>query len=162
MSEETVQEVVEQTATLAEFSMDKMQSFFDAAEKVLEQYGAEAVDLGLSVLRIDALSQMSFSLSVLFVMCAMYPFYVPWYRKWMQDSHNACYTYINTLPEGEERTRLESIKDTWDLELRKFVGVASMLAYCFLGFLAGLQMINVWAWVGIFYPELYAVHKFLL
>lgn len=25
-----------------------------------------------------------------------------------------------------------------------------------------INLVDLWAWVGIFYPELYAVHKFLL
>ena len=40
-----------------------------------------------------------------------------------------------------------------------------IMGYTLAGVLAGVsiyQMLNIWAWVGIFYPELYAVHKFIL
>lgn len=94
-------------------------------------------ELGLNVLRIDAASEL------------LYP--IVW-----------CVLLLIMLKPAVVTAK-------WSIEKQK--GDSSG-QWCFILFIhAGLvafalhiiaELINLWAWVGIFYPELYAVHKFIL
>jgi len=181
---EVVKEVVEKNKDLAEFSIDKMEQFFDAAQKVLAQYGGDAVDLGLNVLRIDAVSQLFLPL-ITIIICAVVLIK-------LSGATTVSGQYIKSLliKGYDHRTGAQdnillycgfSKEDIWDKfgdtrqkEIedmiytipffsdanipRVILFVLTSLASTF----AVVELSNIWAWTGIFYPELYAVHKFLL
>lgn len=135
-AQEVVEVVTTTVSPLTEFSLDKMEKFFAAAEKVLAQYGGDAVDLGLNVLRIDALSIL---LPSLLGVCVGVVLMVQALK------------VIPTIDFDKAITAKQAM-----------FGFLSPLL-CLPIFVENLpDATNLWAWVGTFYPELYAVHKFLL
>lgn len=181
-------EIVEAAGVeVAKFAIDKLDSYFMAAQEVITKYGGDAVDLGLMALRVDAASQLilPFILALVFSFVA-----VKLYRA--QDSLGGRYwdkatvaaavakdynskTHAdlticrslfgcgttNKLPSGwdDMPDKIEKA-DQWP-EIRVFLAAMSAVFSTMTVFSIG-QLVNIWAWAGIFYPEVYAVHKFLL
>ena len=156
---QAVDQVAEKAGSLSDLGVEKLQAFFDLAEKVMAQYGGEAVDLGLNVLRIDAFSNMYGELIMLLVIAFTVKPVTAFMKKWFADC-TAAATY-ELLEEGVERQRLYHISRTWDLTLRVFFGWAMGGIYTAIA-LGNIVSLNLWAWIGIFYPELYAVNKLVL
>lgn len=140
MAEKTT-EVGKVVQEVADTVQDQMATYFDAAKAVMEQYGGDVVDLGLNVLRIEAISELS-----IFIMLPVlaYGFYKAGNK--IMALHKA------------ELLKEKRYYDGW-------IGVVALLSWGVTASLAVSSVIglfNIWAWVGMFYPELYAVHKFLL
>lgn len=134
--QEVADTIEDKATTLTEFSMDKMEGFFDAAQKVLQQYGGDAVDLGLNVLRIDAFSQL---LPGVLALCVLFL----------------------TLKVANPIVKFKQA-DADNDSIAGIVGVLGCVSLLIAGVVTFANLFNVWAWVGLFYPEIYAVHKFLL
>ncbi len=179
-----VADVVEQkAANLTEFSMDKMEQFFDAAQKVLAQYGGDVAELGLNVLRIEAASELilplvfvvaaivvalnlrrmrSINCEVLSILNKDYGARYSW-DKDILKAHNldphACFSGLTQEQKDKVMATASPAPFFADSNLPQAItGVATLV----VGLFSLSLLINLWAWVGIFYPELYAVHKFLL
>jgi hypothetical protein len=127
---------------VTEFAFDKMEKYFDAAQEVIDNYGGDAVELGLNALRVDAAAIIIPHLVFIIVALIFLKYLIPLMKTGWR--------------EGRE--------DGWsDFPAKCFAGTISVFAAT-IALLANITdaFNNIWAWVGIFYPELYAVHKFLL
>jgi hypothetical protein len=118
---------------MIEFAFDKIEQYFDAAKLVIDQYGGDVADLALAALRIEAASTLATPLLLLLLAYFLYR--------------------VAKRIYGIEKD------ETGDGQFTLMFGTPIIAALFVLGV---FKLINVWAWVGIFYPELYAVHKFLL
>lgn len=162
MSEQTT-DAGKATAEIVGVFSDKLDTYLAAAQKVFEQYGGDAANLGLNVLRIDAISQMTFGIIAGIILLSFWRSVKRWNNNWMDITRKARYTYFHSLEDGtEEKARLESVREFWDLDVRAFCGHFLFFVYMLLGLFAVIDLADLWAWTGVFYPELYAVHKFLL
>jgi len=124
------------TATVSSIS-DGLDKYFDAAAEIISKYGGDVAELGLNVLRIDAVSVLIGPIVFLSVLLYGVPTVLQFCKniyKWQTDEPHNPYSLLYVIP----------------------CGYVVVLAH-----VAG-QALNVWAWVGLFYPEVYAVHKFLL
>ena len=133
---------VEKTApeaviAVTEVVFDRMEQYFDAAKHVIEQYGGDVAELGLNALRVGALSEILFPVVSTVFLLVLIKHALPAYRWGAKPENNS-----NGL----------------GFFIPLFLGGGHLL----LLFLAIKYSLNIWAWVGIFYPELYAVHKFIL
>ncbi len=130
-----------------EFVFDKLDQYFEAARHVIEQYGGDAVNLGLAALRIEAASELI--PAVVTFIAALF--------LWKKVNPFAQFHIAKTISEeGGRRYR-----DDHDM---KFIGAGAISAILILifGIIFLSSVLNIWAWAGLFYPELYAVHQFIL
>lgn len=156
-------EVVDQVAAIdlgggSALAFDKMEKYFEAAKGVLEQYGGDVVDVGLNVLRIEALIQLGGLFFIVLFYILTYRFVIQSLSKWREDTRLAA--IFNTL-EGARREYYRTLYAFWDLPIRTACGNIVFSIYWGV-LLLNIVNINLWACVGVFYPELYAVHKFIL
>lgn len=121
-----------ETTQAVEFAFGKMEQYFDAAKTVIEQYGGDVADLALMALRVEAISEF---LPVVMLVPLGIVFYKIGKSVWQ------------TADEDFDRFMIGNI-------LYVVGGVFALFALT--------TLLNIWAWAGIFYPELYAVHKFIL
>lgn len=136
----STEDKAEAAKVATEVAFDKFEQYFEAARQVLAQYqdqakelGMQAIDLGLLVLRIEAFSELLFPLVVVIISLA-YVKQTKTLWKW-------------------------GIKATAE---RTHPGTAVPIVLGVFQFVWFTQLFNVWAWVGLFYPEVYAIHKLLL
>jgi hypothetical protein len=122
-----------------EMVLNKIDEYMNAAKTVIETYGGDVADLGLLALRVEAGSEIFLPLLLSFGLLFMIPL------------------MIRT---GKKIWEVQKEQSTYE--------VSAVFLYVFHlawgGFLFGniFQALNLWAWVGLFYPEAYAVHLFLL
>jgi len=132
---EQATQVLDKTNDVVAFTFDKMEGYFGAAQKIIEQYGGDVAALGLNVLRIEAISEL-----------------IPY----------LIYTILSVLfYKGALSLSKKIEEDNWDGDTVMFVFLGYITSCC-LAVVAVIGIFNLWAWVGMFWPELYAVHKFLL
>lgn len=167
-----------ETKEIVEFTFDKMETYFEAVKQVLEQYGGDVTDLSMDVLRVQAVAELLPNLIGFIGFAGLaYLSYKALFKYGKVDvkplvlrdkgSHDwdvnqlvlKCtgYEYTKEWKESYEATRYQ-----W----KESIGLFAPLSVLMLsGLLAGLNfsgLVNIWAWVGLVYPELYAVHLFLL
>lgn len=117
-----------------EFVFEKMEQYFDAAKTVIEQYGGDVAELGLGALRVQAASELAPALAGILILIAIYCLRGKIkYEAEVNRSGGGAVAIVATL----------------------MVGAASLIVTL-------EALLNIWAWVGIFYPELYAVYLFIL
>ena len=143
MSEKTT-EVGKAAQEVAEVVQDQMSAYFDAAKAIMEQYGGDVVNLGLNVLRIEAASELITPLCF-FLISSVTLFIGRKIHKSIDKEKEKC--------KEENKHFDDGIYGAPAI----FYGVGTLV-----GVISTIALIDLWAWVGIFYPELYAVHKFLL
>ncbi len=127
---------------IVEFSFEKMEQYFGAAKNVIEQYGGDVAELGLMALRIQAASEIIMAIimfSSVFLLHKLIPDNL-WVfaKKYYNDSD-----YVKNYE----------------------IYIPFVIAYIFTGAMSVIGFValfNIWMWVGIFYPEIYAVHKFIM
>lgn len=169
-----------------ELTFDKMEQYFEAAKGVIDQYGGDVAELGLMALRVDALSVILPSLIVTVLSGVIG---IKTYRIMMAGAAKNAKTALRTacakgyssrnpfedhlmvkyfgsssnISKGE-RTEEDLNKLDLTFEWTLYTVPMSLVAgiSCLVGLINLIDMINIWAWAGIFYPELYAVHKFIL
>ena len=190
-----VKEVMETITPVAESVSDKLAQYLTAAEEVINQYGGQAVDLGLNVLRIEAAAS-------LFPQILVFPFlfFLSWKAYQMIRQHGKDFdaeTHMRRLiAKGYQKrdyyecelvglvtgsVRTSSIEDEVEFqkgvvtyageihekcaslsEDQKIVGYIISASAFIIGSIVFTHTLKIWAWVGIFWPEAYAVHKFLM
>jgi hypothetical protein len=137
-SVEKVAETVSKSVSEAQLAgtelvFDRMEGYFDAAQGVIKQYGGDVAELGLMALRIDAFSVLFPGL--LFAVLAMV-----WCR-----FVKRVYQYEKDETRDGAGTIIASV----------IFGIVTLVVFA-------PALLNIWAWAGIFYPELWAIHKFIL
>lgn len=133
--EETVAEVKE-ALNETEFAFDKMEQYFTTAAGIVEKYGGDVAELGLMALRLDAASVILSPLTFLLI-----------------------FIFVNIRISPHIAQRIAAFKDPSDRLPSTIIHkgiIYSGITLC------TLEVMNMWAWAGIFYPELYAVHKFII
>lgn len=156
---------------------DKLVQYMDAAEKVISQYGGDAVNLGLNVLRIEAAQGIAYGVitAILAIICyKMFPKGAP---NAEQDNlpedikklikkgyHGRTVSEDNKVAEATGDLRLSTLKGQvdWDDGYNVIIGIVSAISGFSLIIAAAISLFDVWNWVGVFWPEAYAVHKFLM
>lgn len=134
-------EIIETESTEAvAFVFDKLEGYMSAAKSVIDTYGGDAAELGLLALRVEAASEIVRPL-VLFILFAALFFYA--------------------LKIAMKGFRKEFDDNSTD-EAAVGAGTAISVTLGLILVFCATDIINIWAWVGIFYPEAYAVHLFLL
>jgi len=130
---EQAKETVEVLTPVVTSMGEKMAQYMEAAQNIITQYGGDVAELGLNVLRVEALTQIIPGIVLLIL---AYPYY----------------KIVSAL-------YLHEVEKTGD-------GIASAIfgGALGIGLVIGtlISLFNIWAWVGLFYPEMYAVHLFLL
>lgn len=171
----TTEAVAQNATTLTEFSVNKLEQFFSIAEDVMQKYGGEAVDLGLNVLRIDALSRLLLPfvgvvVSIILIIVGI-KYIIPEKRKYTKQF------YDDLAAKGYGRRSIA--EDALYGQLHRFAGqeefdvclwsesrmvlggiygvITIIIAICSV-----INLLNIWYWIGIFYPEIYAVYKYIL
>jgi len=169
---------------VVEFAFDKMEKYFDAAKTVIDQYGGDVAELGLMALRMEAGGVLIKSLVVfcLFVYMANKA-----YRMSIHVDNISCWeAMIKTKYDFEKRDIVEyatGIRIDYDMNITKDMEDAlkkeryikdiewdekritytiASASFGLVSVLAAMKLLNIWLWVGLFYPQLYAVHKFIL
>jgi len=127
---------------VAEYGIDKFDQFLSAASKVMSQYGGDVAELGLNVLRVDAASNLVTPLVLLIVSLVYWVKVFPVHREWnMVRQEAGGYGSAENFVIG--------------------YCVPVLIVAC-LTCLSVIGLLDAWIWIGIFYPEAYAVHLFLL
>ena len=169
---------------VVEFAFDKMEKYFDAAKTIIEQYGGDVAELGLMALRIEA--GKSILISTVVFLAFLY-LANKFYRLSTKQTDMNCLEALDSFSydfekreliekvtgvvvdyqvriDSDTKEKLRNIKyipsSEWS-ELRITLTIAAIVSSV-VSSIAFLKLINIWLWVGIFYPELYAVHKFIL
>ena len=120
-----------------ELAFDRMEGYFTAAQGVIEKYGGDVAALGLNALRIDAITHIAPNLVGMIILLTI----------------AFCgYKLLPTVIEKDPKYNTPLIIVPWIMMIAGGVGGVVNLALLF----------NIWAWAGIFYPELWAIHKFIL
>jgi len=122
---------------VAELVFDKMEKYFDAAKTVIDQYGGDVSELALMALRIEALGELLPSI-------VMTLFFILTYKK-----------FTDIIKDTNKKIKSEP----YGIHDLKYIPI--VIYGCF-GVGVAISLIDIWAWAGLFYPELYAVHKFIL
>lgn len=117
----------------------KLDQYFQAATEVITKYGDEAVSMGLLVLRIEAAEGLIGGLVGLLV---VYLFTKKWF-------------FLSFFEKARKAPYSEEF-------LYRLAGIASALAFIIGVCLSLFKLLNIWNWIGLFWPEVYAVHKYLL
>lgn len=120
--------------------LDKLDQYMQAAQDVITKYGGDAVDLGLTVLRIEAIAET-------LTMIALVLMYV--------------FVYKKATPLWEEGV-LDNIGDPKSMKHLVWGMVAPAVSAISLLPIMLTGVFSIWPITGIFWPEAYAVHKFLL
>ena len=133
MTTEATKALVESTGLIT----DKILQYMTATEELLVTYGGDAADLGLNVLRIEAGYNLILALAGMILAGVI---------TWLSY----------TTP---KRLGLEKDWPDHPVILVKVIGSIGGV----IGVITnGANFINIWNWVGLFWPEAYAVHKFIL
>ena len=148
----STEKIIENTTTIS----DKLVEYMNSAEQVIQQYGGDAAELGLNVLRIEAGYNLIYAL--LFGTISVIALY---YSTWAFKKGLA----IQNYQQEQDEVKQEKLKQMYrsDLEALYFIlgavgGVVSSIALV-VNF---SSLVNIWYWIGLFWPEAYAVHKFLM
>ena len=129
----------ESTETV-EFVFDKLDGYMSAAQSVIDTYGGDAADLGLMALRIEAASDLIIPLIFTGLLIAILRYLLPIMIKGWKDEYD-----------GRSNNEAATVVGTVGCGLAGFGLILSTI-----------EVLDIWAWVGMFYPEAYAVHLFLL
>lgn len=120
---------------------EKLEQYFNAAKEVLLEYGPDVAEFGLTVLRVEAAAELLPA-----IMYAIIAFLLVKYA-----DPRKLFARIKDIPKFDDARFGLGLLGTFSL-----AGIATSI------FLVVFYLLNVWAWVGIFYPEAYAVHYFLM
>lgn len=125
-----------------EQTMERVNEYLDKMEELVDAHAGDAVDLGLTAMRIEALSTLSQALFVLLISAGILAVIAK--------------CFINKP------------KFAWDESIKEYrpafvapMSVAGIVSGAFL-IAAIADFLNIWHWIGIFNPDLYAVYKFVL
>ena len=178
-----------ETKETVEFAFDKMEQYFNAAKAVLDQYGGDVAEVGLNVLRIEAASELLAPLIATIIFgiiarIALKGFTVVDVEKIKRELRAACskgYSsrgpfadfllgqYFGSSADVNRGSKTPEDIDTavrdnpsWVWTINKIIRATVGGISGFVLFINIFGLINIWAWIGLFYPELYAVHKFIL
>jgi len=124
---------VSEATEVTEAVFGKMEEYFDAAKQVIETYGGDVADLGLNVLRIEAGAMLVLPLIAMVFLLSVVK-YIKRVNIWGFSADNNCDAPAVIVP----------------------LVVDAIVVFTVY------KVFSIWAWVGLFYPELYAVHKFIL
>lgn len=122
---------------VAELTFSKLEQYFDSAKEVLQQYEGDVTAVGLTALRIDAAQQLVTPLLLTIVLLCMLKMMI----KFFKVTVAGCEEYPNSA---------------WPFAF--FLHVIYVVVFI----IAIKHLLNIWAWTGIFYPEVYAVYKLVL
>lgn len=138
VAEEQPTETTQQVDPTVQFALDKVDKYFEAVTKVVAEYGDDAVDLGLTALRIDAASRLVAPVLRTIIFSIVLIVFIKLF-KWSK-----------------------SIEDKFDREPVQAVFGIIIAGAGIAIVISAAHIFDVWAITGIFYPEVYAVHKFLM
>lgn len=148
----STEKIIENTTTIS----DKLVEYMNSAEQVIQQYGGDAAELGLNVLRIEAGYNLVHAL-VFGVISAVAIYYFIWaFRKGLA---------IQNYRQEQDEVKQERLKQMYrgDLEVLHFIiGAVGGIVSTIVLVVNFSSLVNVWYWIGLFWPEAYAVHKFLM
>jgi len=172
----TITEVSDMAESTAELIFDNFNGYMEAAKRVIDTYGGDVADLGLLALRIDAASEIvlpavfSFILAVvavkarnlIFRRVSLYYVTTKGFAARSRYEDNFVNKFFNISTNIVPDDKIEMAKSTfmpinWGSPLPYIPIVLSAVS---VG--CAIKVINIWAWVGMFYPEAYAIHLFIL
>lgn len=113
--------------------LDKMDQYMSAAQEIISKYGGDAVNLGLSVLQIEAAGYLFIGFCLLILIYPTIRLFKFLAKKELEHAPDAGASII-------------------------FGSIAVILLSVF----SAVNLLNIWNWVGVFWPQAYAIHKFLL
>ena len=125
--------MTDQTAQATQLVLDKVDQYLQQVTGIIQHYTPDAIQLGMAALRVDALC------SLMWPICWLILFYPAWLLL------KKAYKYELSLGN--------------DAYVTCVFGGLPYIIFTISSFIYGL---NIWAWVGLFNPKLYAIHRFLL
>lgn len=125
---------------------DKLVQYMDAAEKVITQYGGDAVNLGLNVLRIEAAGNLVVGIAWVLLIWPLF--------KSVQAG-------LRTS-DGEWRNKSTLVELLHEIDAEVPAVLLGTIGMGVAIYQSLTSLFYIWNWVGIFWPEAYAVHKFLM
>ena len=143
-------------AAAAQVVVDKFDQYLQQVSQTIQHYGPDAVQLGLGALQVDAASNLVSPI----IAIIMTPI-LGWVsaKLWCWGSAIQNYSYIEDTAKREQYAKLYRN----NVESAGFVGGGMLGIFAvIIGIYGIFNILDVWSWVGIFKPELYAVHKFLI
>jgi len=119
----------------------KAVELLDKLESVVVNYAPQVVDLGLNVIRIEALGNVALII-ILGMLAGLVPFMF--------------YKLYKILSKKFEETKND------DYELGRFFTVlVGITSFIILVWAMLWHIVNIWLWIGLFYPELALAHKLI-
>lgn len=186
-NEEKVEQIVtkaNESLEVADFAFTRMEGYFEAAKHVIEQYGGDVAELGLMALRIEAISILvpgilcfiGFGIISAKMLKKGVNITVEATKASIISASQISYTARNPLQDSLMSEYFGSSCGTGKKSMEDLEGMDIKPCYTFTHFIylsAGLMagivsfiniwtILDIWAWAGIVYPEVYAVHKFIL
>lgn len=174
----------EQTTDVVEKIGDKLVQYMDAAESIVTQYAGDAAELGLMVFRIQAMGEVVTPLILLVTLVIVAIIIYKRFCGPTRMSKDALISLIDRGYGGRSSNQDSIVKaftgnsgcNSVTTQIQNGPDMCETLAWtearivssvicglCTLGaVLALIHVLNIWAWVGMFYPEAYAVHLLLL
>jgi len=145
---------------VAEFVFDKLEGYMSAAQSVIDTYGGDAAELGLMALRIEAASEVLFPSIIMLFLLVNSSKIVGFVKNQFAKSRA-----ITNYQHEEDEKKREALRRQYMRSDEVWFGVLAFMSVgaCFITFsICFIAILDIWAWVGMFYPEAYAVHLFLL
>ena len=164
---------------------DKLLQYLGATEELLAKYGSDVAEMALTVLKIEAAGNLLTGLVALVICIAAYKSFpkatIKQYNKEYietlimkgfnrssrEDSIVRSITgsqHITTIPHNLDDTIIPASLPSIDWSLPS---IAMKAIIC--GTVGSISLIviantlfSIWNWVGLFWPEAYAIHKFIL
>lgn len=189
MAEET-NSTVEAVTNITDTLTTKITGYMDAIEQIVVQYGGQAGDLAINVMRIEAGSELV-GVFIWWTMAYICYRLAKWggkeyallvackeYRSECVDHEHAVTRHqrdeygempdpveVPALLEKMSETKIREKASACNKSNKDFAEsmecVCGIVMLIFLG-ISAFWLCNLWAWIGMFYPEAYAVHKLLL
>lgn len=173
-----------------EFAVNKAAQYLDKIDELVREHGGDAADLGLTVLRVEAAGNILYGIAGILLLWAVYAVWrgVVDRRSGYNYDEDECDELREALSRGyHERSSaqdalVERILGRLSTRVSKgtpvpprtvvdgeieYTDKTILVTLCVA--IAGIVpvimasgLIDVWNWVGLFWPEAYAVHKFIL
>ena len=137
--------MAEQAKEIVGLVFDKLEQYFDASKQVIETYGGDVAELGLAYIRVDAFITLAGFLLLVCTCVVGTKLIVFGYK----ISNYELYS-------GEEGKRLQNLYKN-DIEVGVYATGVAVAVFGGVGVIVQLTS-GLWALIGMFYPEVYAVH----
>lgn len=143
--------VMEETAKTIADVREAATVMFQKLQELASEHGEQAIELALAVARVDALSNVI----VPTVLLLSTFIYWSWWHKYPRENYERMREVVQKRREDRGSTHLNADEEA----IAAIFWVPSILGIIVTLIFLGMTAARLWAWVGVFYPELWLAKK---